>query len=87
MIRTTATKRPEKQHTPQPCSIQALSNQAVSTLAEKLSGREHTFIGMWLVLSNRTENSFSTDSQDYQNRLEPISIRSGKRRCLVAMPS
>ena len=88
MIRiTTARKRFEKQHTPQPCSTQAVFNQAVSTLAERLSGRESTFVGMWLVLSNGTENSLSIDSPDYQNRLEPISIRSGKRRCLAAMPS
>ena len=88
MIRTTtAIKRSEKQHTSQPCSIQAVFNQAVSTLAERLSGRESTFVGMWLVLSNGTENSLSTDSPDYQNRLEPINIRSGKSRYLAAVLS
>lgn len=88
MIRTTnAMKRSEKQHTSQLCSIQAASNRAVSVLAERLSGREFTFIGMWLMLSNDIENSLSTDSPAYQNRLEPINIRSGKRRRLAMMLS
>lgn len=62
--------------------------QAVSLLAENLannglSGRGCTFIGLWLLFSD----SLSTDSSDYQNRLEPITIRSGVRRRLAAIPS
>ncbi|PZO10662.1 MAG: hypothetical protein DCF25_20545 [Leptolyngbya foveolarum] len=80
-------KRSEKQHTSQPCSIQAVSDQAGSILAERLSGRGFTFIGMWLVLSNGIENSLGTDSLAYQNRLEPINIRSGKCERLAVIPS
>ena len=88
MIRTiSAIKRSEKQHTSQPCSIETVFNQAVSILAERLSGRGLTFIGMWLVLSNGIENSLDADSLAYQNRLEPITIRSGKRRRLAMMHS
>lgn len=84
---TNAMKRSEKQHIPQPCSIQAAFNQAVSLLAERLLGRGFALIGMWLILSNGVENSLDTDSQAYQNRPEPIKIRSGKCRRLAAVPS
>ena len=88
MIRTTnAIKRSENQHTTQSCFIQAAFDQAVSILSERLSGREFTFNGMWLVLLSDIESGLGADSQAYQNRLEPINIRSGKCRHLAATSS
>jgi len=87
----TANANATQKHTSRP------SIQAASILSAKLDGTGFTgqpivarnlefmggFIGMWLV---------SEDSSDYrnclgQNRLEPITIRSGKRRYVAAIPS